>query len=180
MLSDTMNKALNGQVNAEFYSAYLYLSMSNYFKRVNLPGFAKWMEVQTLEELTHAMKFYNFINERGKKVTLKGIDGPPTEWDSPLAVFENAYQHEIKVTGLINNLVDLAIEEKDHATNNFLQWFVSEQVEEEASANEVIQKLSLAKDNQGALFMLDQELGQRMFTIPTGTTILAGIGAKAP
>ena len=177
MISETMQKALNDQVNAELYSSYLYLSMAAYFKGINLNGFARWMEAQALEELTHAMKFYSFINERGGKVTLNSIEGPPSQWDSPLAVFENAYAHEQKVTGLINNLVDRAMEEKDHATNNFLQWFVSEQVEEEASADEVVQKLKLMGEAQGGLFMLDRELAQRTFTLPPNTTIV-NTGAK--
>lgn len=177
MLSERMEKALNEQVNAELYSAYLYLSMASYFRKINLNGFARWMEVQSLEEVTHAMKFYNFINERGEQTILKPIEGPPISWETPLAAFEDAYSHELKVTDLINNLVNLAIEEKDHATNNFLQWFVSEQVEEEASANEVVQKLLLVRDGQGSLFMLDQELGKRMFNIPVGTTIVAGVTA---
>ena len=114
MISKKMEDALNGQVNAEMYSAYLYLSMESYFKSLNLNGFANWMRAQTQEEMMHAMKIYDFINERGGRVILKAIDGPPTKWDSPLAVFEATYAHEQKVTGLINKLVDLAIEQKDH------------------------------------------------------------------
>ena len=125
MISKKMEKALNDQVNAELYSAYLYLSMESYFKSLNLNGCANWMRVQTQEEISHAMKIYDFVNERGGRALLKGIEGPPTKWKSPLAVFEAAYAHEQKVTGLINNLVDLAIKEKDHATNSFLQWFAA-------------------------------------------------------
>jgi ferritin len=124
------------------------------------------MRVQAQEELVHAMKFYDFINERGGRVTLISIEEPPTEWDSILAVFEATFQHEQKVTGLINNLVEIAIEERDHATNIFLQWFVSEQVEEEDSANDVVQKIKLMGDAKGGMFMLDRELGQRVFTPP--------------
>jgi len=164
MISKKMEEALNGQVNAELYSAYLYLSMESYFKSLNLNGSASWMRVQTQEEVTHAMKIYEFINERGGKVTLKTIEGPPIKWDSPLAVFEAVYVHEQKVTGLINELVDLAIKEKDHATNTFLQWFVNEQVEEESSADEVVQQLKMMEDAPGGMFMLDRELGQRVFT----------------
>jgi ferritin len=178
MLTDTMGKALNEQVNAEFYSAYLYLSMSAYFRGISLNGFARWMEVQALEEQTHAMKFYSFMNERRASVILEAVEKPPTSWDSSLAVFEDVYRHERKVTGMIHSLVNLAIEERDHATNNFLQWFVSEQVEEEASADEVLQRLKLVRENQGALFLLDRELGQRMFTIPPGTTIVSGTASK--
>jgi ferritin len=178
MLSENMAKALNKQVNAEFYSAYLYLSMSSYFRRSNLIGFARWMEVQALEEITHAMKFDSYINERGERAILAAIENPRTSWDSPLAAFEDAYRHELKVTALIYDLVNLALEEKDHASNNFLQWFVGEQVEEESSADEIVQKLKLLRDNQGALFLLDQELGQRTFAIPPGTTIVGGVGTQ--
>ena len=161
-----MEEALNGQVNAEMYSAYLYLSMESYFKSLNLNGFASWMRVQTQEEMIHAMKIYDFINGRGGRVILKAIEGPPIEWDSPLAVFEAVYVHEQKVTGLINELVNLAIKEKDHATNTFLQWFVNEQVEEESSADEVVQQLKMMENAPGGMFMLDRELGQRVFTPP--------------
>jgi len=166
MLSKKMQDALNRQLNAELYSGYLYASMSAYFESINLRGFANWMRVQAQEEVVHAYKFFNFVNERGGRVVLSPIDGPPTEWDSPLAAFEAAYKHEQKVTGLINELVDLAVSQKDHATNNFLQWFVTEQVEEEASANEVVQKLNLVGEAKSGLFMLDQEMGQRVFTPP--------------
>lgn len=166
MISKKMEEALNGQVNAELYSAYLYLSMESYFKSLNLNGFATWMRVQTQEEVAHAMKIYEFLNERGGRAILKAIDGPQTEWDSPLAVFEAVYVHEQKVTGLINDLVDLAIKEKDHATNTFLQWFVNEQVEEESSADEVVQQLKMMENAPGGMFMLDRELGQRIFTPP--------------
>ena len=166
MISKKMEEALNGQVNAELYSAYLYLSMESYFKSLNLNGFANWMRVQTQEEVAHAMKIYDFVNERGGRIILKAIEGPETEWDSPLAVFEAVYVHEQKVTGLINDLVDLAIKEKDHATNTFLQWFVNEQVEEESSADEVVQQLKMMENAPGGMFMLDRELGQRVFTPP--------------
>ncbi|MBT8764103.1 ferritin [Desulfohalobiaceae bacterium Ax17] len=166
MLSKTMEKALNEQVNAELYSSYLYLSMSAYFQNLNLSGFASWMKAQAQEELFHAMKFYNYVYERGGKVVLQAIAAPPTEWESPLAAFEAALAHEQKVTGLINDLVNLAIEEKDHATNNFLQWFVSEQVEEEDSVGEVVNKIKLIGQASGGLFMLDRDLAQRTFTMP--------------
>ena len=169
MIKEGIQDALNKQINAELYSSYLYLSMSAYFESINLKGFASWMRVQTQEELVHAMKFYDYLIERGGKVVLSSIESPPTEWPSPLAVFEQAYQHEQKVTGLINELVDLAIAEKDHATNIILQWFVSEQVEEEASADEVVQKIKLMGDARGGIFMLDRELAQRVFTPPTAT-----------
>jgi ferritin len=166
MISEKMQEALNGQLNAELYSSYLYLSMAAYFQDLNMGGCANWMRVQAQEEDIHAMKFYNFINERGGRVVLKTIDGPPTEWDSPLAAFEAVLEHEQKVTGLINELVELALAEHDHATNIFLQWFVTEQVEEEDSANDVIQQIKMVGEAQGGLFMLDRELGQRTFTAP--------------
>lgn len=166
MLNNDMEKALNAQVNAEMYSAYLYLSMSAYFQSKSLGGFASWMRVQAQEEMVHAMKLYDFINERGGRVILEPIEAPPTEWDSPLATSEAVYEHEQKVTGLINELVELALEKHDHATNIFLQWFVSEQVEEEDSANDVVEKIKLMGDARGGLFMLDRELGQRVFTPP--------------
>ena len=166
MIKEKIQDALNKQLNAELYSAYLYLSMSAYFESEDLSGFANWMRVQAQEELTHAMKFYDYIIQRGARVVLSSIDEPPSEWEFPLAVFEHTYQHEQKVTGLINELVNLAIAEGDHATNNFLQWFVAEQVEEEDSANAALQKIKLISDAPGGLFMLDDELGQRVFNPP--------------
>jgi ferritin len=161
MLTEKMQTSLNGQLNAELYSSYLYLSMNAYFKSVNLDGFANWMYYQAQEELAHAMKFYDFIIQRGGKVQLQQVAAPPTEWDSPLAVFEATLEHEQKVTGLINNLVDVAHEERDHATNIFLQWFVSEQVEEEESVGGVLEQLKLMGDAKGGLFMIDRELAKR-------------------
>ena len=166
MLKEKMLAAFNKQINAEMYSAYLYLSMEAYCQSINLTGFATWMRPQTQEEMMHAMKIYDFVFERGGKVTLEAIDKPPFSWDSPLAAFKEVLKHEQHVTSLINDLVDLAIKEKDHASNIFLQWFVTEQVEEEASADAVIQRLKLAKDNASGLFMIDAELGQRVFTMP--------------
>ena len=166
MIDKNIQTAFNDQLNAETYSAYLYWSMAYYFESVNLAGFANWMRCQVQEEMVHATKFADFINERGGRTLLKAIDGPPTDWDSPLAVFQNAYAHEQKVTGLINGLVDLAEEVGDHASKIFLQWFVTEQVEEEASADEVVQKLKLMADAPGGLFMLDRELATRVFTPP--------------
>jgi ferritin len=161
MIKQTIEKAINEQINAELYSAYLYLSMSAYFESKNLGGFAHWMTIQAREEVNHAMKFYNYIHERGGKVSLKAIDSPPGSWKSPLDVFESAYKHEVKVTGLIHKLVNLARSDKDVATENFLMWYVNEQVEEEASADAVVQKLKLVKDSSNGLFMMDRELGQR-------------------
>ena len=161
-----MQDAINDQINAELYSSYLYLSMCAYFQSTNLPGFANWMRMQAQEELVHAMKFYDYVSVRGGRVALKRIEEPPKKWDSPLAVFEHTYKHEQKVTSLINSLVDLAISENDHAANIFLKWYVEEQVEEEESADEVVQKLKLMGDAGHNLFMIDQELGKRVFTPP--------------
>lgn len=166
MLNDAMDKALNKQINAELYSAYLYLSMSSYFESVSLAGLANWMRQQAQEEMFHAMKMYDFVNDRSGRVILQAIDQPEATWDSTLAVFENVLAHEQKVTGMINNLVDLALNLRDHATNNFLQWFVAEQVEEEASAGTIVDKLKLIGNDANGLFMLDSELGQRLFTLP--------------
>ena len=178
MIGEKVKNALNDQVNAELYSSYLYLSMCSYLKKINLAGFARWMEVQALEELTHAVKFFNFISGRGEQVKLKPIEGPPTSWDSPLAVFEEVYRHEVRVTGMIHHLVDIAMDERDHASANFLQWFVTEQVEEEESADSIVQKLKLIGGEGGGLFLIDQELAARQFTPPPGTTILAGAASQ--
>lgn len=161
MISQKMQDALNAQLNAEFYSAYLYLSMSNYFESIGLKGLAHWMRMQWEEEQVHTLKLNDFINERGGRVMLTAVDGPPTDWASPLAVFEVTAEHEFKVTGLINDLVNVATEESDHATRNFLMWFVEEQVEEEASVDEVLSKLKLIGDSGQGLFMLDEHLGLR-------------------
>ena len=170
MINSKIQDSFNKQINSETYSAYLYLSMAAYFSSINLPGFANWMRCQAQEELIHAVKFFDFINERGGEVTLTAIDGPPTRWDSPLHAFEEAYKHEQKVTALINGLVDLAISERDHASSTFLQWFVNEQVEEEASTYDVVQRLKLAGDQGGGMFMIDRELAARTFVYPTTAT----------
>ena len=167
MLSKKMENAINEQINAELYSSYLYLSMATYFESVSLAGCANWMRQQAQEELFHGMKMFDYVCECGGRVTLKAIDKPPSKWTSPLNAFENVLEHEQKVTGLINDLVDLALEERDHASNIFLQWFVSEQVEEEASAGALVDKLKMIGKDAGGLFMLDTELGQRSFTLPT-------------
>ncbi len=169
-MTERMEEALNKQLNAELYSAYMYLSMTAWFEAMNLDGFASWMKAQALEEVEHAMKFYNFINERGGRVRLMPIEGPPTDWDSPVDVFEAAYKHEQYVTSLINDLVNLAVEEKDHATQIFLQWFVTEQVEEEASFSSILEKLRMVGESPGPLFMMDRELGQRQVNLPISTS----------
>ena len=162
MIKERVEKTLNEQVNAEIYSAYLYLSMSSYFDSVNLPGFAQWMKSQAMEEMVHAMKLYDYVIERGGRMLLGAIEAPPTQWDNPVAAFEATLEHERKVTALINNLVEIALDEKDHATNIFLQWFVSEQVEEEASVDSVLQKLKMIGSQGQGLFMMDRELGSRV------------------
>lgn len=161
MISKKMVKALNKQITAEVYSAYLYFSMAADFEAKNLPGFAHWMYTQAQEEFGHATRFYNYIYEQQGKAKLAAIDAPPSEWASPVEVFEAAYKHEQHVTSLINGLVALAMEEKDFATNIFLQWFVTEQVEEEASAVTILDQLKMVGDNAQGLFMLDRELTQR-------------------
>ncbi|MCU0821605.1 MAG: ferritin [Spirochaetes bacterium] len=165
-MNEKMLKAINEQINAELYSAYLYIAMEAFFHSINLKGFANWMRVQALEEQIHAGKFFDYVANRGGRIILKEIRNPQAEWKSPLDVFQAIYAHEQKVTGLINNLVDLALSEKDHASYNMLQFFVAEQVEEEASADAVIQKLKLVGNEGNGLFMIDQELAQRVFVMP--------------
>jgi ferritin len=161
MISKKVETALNDQIQKEIYSSYLYLSMAAQLASINLNGFAHWMKIQTTEETKHAMKIYEHVNERNGKVVLQQIDAPPSTWKSPKEMFQDAYQHEQKVTESINTMVELAKAEKDNATEVFLQWFVSEQVEEEASTNNILQKLQLLGDNPAALLMLDAELNKR-------------------
>jgi ferritin len=170
MLSEKMSEALNGQLNKEIYSAYLYLSMSAYSTYIGLKGFANWFMVQYQEETVHAMKIYDYINSQGGQVKLLAIAQPPAEFESPLDMFAKTLEHEKFVTKCINDLVDLAIEEKDHATNIFLQWFVTEQIEEEANDNEIISKLKLVGEKGDALLMIDRELAARVFTPPATST----------
>jgi len=153
--------AINDQIEKEFYSYYLYLSMAAHFESNNLKGFGHWLRVQAKEEAEHAMKLYDYLISRGGKVVLKSIAAPPNEWKSYKDLFDDAYKHEQKVTGLITKLVELAEREDDHATEVFLQWFVKEQVEEEASAQEVLHKIQLIGSQGSALFLLDSELGKR-------------------
>ena len=170
MLKPNIQEALNRQVNAELYSSYLYLSMAAYFDSQTLTGMANWMRIQAQEELIHAMKFFDFINERDGRVLLTRIEDPKTEWASPLDAFEDSLGHERKVTGLINGLVDLSLGERDHASNTFLQWFVTEQVEEESAAKTIVDKLKMIGDKPVALYMLDGELGRRTLPPPAATT----------
>lgn len=161
MLSKTMEEALNKQVNAELYSSYLYLAMAADFESKNLPGIAHWLKAQAREEYGHAMKIYEHINDRLGRARLAAIAAPPEEWASPLAAFEAVLAHERKVTGLINGLVELAAQEKDHATGIFLQWFVTEQVEEEKSADAIVAQLRMIGESAHGLIMLDRALAQR-------------------
>jgi len=161
MLTEKMQDELNGQLNAEMYSAYLYLSMAAHYESIGMPGFASWMRVQRLEELVHALKFFDYIVEAGGRVLLSPFDGPPTEWDGVLGPFEAAYAHEQKVTGLIDALVDVARAEEDEATFEFLQWYVKEQEEEEESASSVVEKIKSAGDSEEELEKLDGELAMR-------------------
>jgi ferritin len=161
MMKEKVQKAFNGQINAELYSAYLYLSMAAYFESNNLKGFGQWMRVQAKEETAHAMKFYDHIIERGGDVSLKAIDAPKAEWKSAHEAFQDAYKHELKVTGMINANLELAALEKDHAAESFLKWFVDEQVEEEAQTLEISEKLKLINNIPGGLIMLDHHYGKR-------------------
>jgi ferritin len=166
MLSKKMEAAFNDQINAELFSSYLYLSMSSFFTDANLSGFAHWMGIQVQEENAHAMMMFNFVHERGGKVTLKSIEQPESAWADTIKVFEATLAHEQKVTGLINNLLDLALQEKDHASANFLQWFVGEQVEEEANATDILQQLKIVEGKGHGLLLLDRELKTRVFVNP--------------
>ena len=161
MVSEAMEKALNAQFNAELYSGYLYLAMAAYFEDNDYYGFSSWFRVQADEELEHGMKCYDYILRRGAKVNIEAIAKPETEWESPLAAFEQALSHERYVTSLINDLVALAREEKDFATDNFLQWFVEEQVEEEENAMENVSKLTLAGESKELLFKINEDMGTR-------------------
>jgi len=161
MLNKTVERAINEQIQAELYSAYLYLSMAAYSAAANLPGFAHWMKVQSQEETEHAMKFFNYVNERGGRVMLKALDQPPVEFESPVDLFKKVLEHEQLVTGLINDLYELAVKENDYATQVLLHWFIEEQVEEEASAAQIVETLKMAGDKGNALIMVDKGLTKR-------------------
>ncbi|MBN1362023.1 MAG: ferritin [Sedimentisphaerales bacterium] len=161
MISKKMTDALNLQMNREFFNARLYLSMAAYFESLNLPGAAQWMTAQAQEETGHAMRLHHHLRERGARIVLAALEAPPTQWDSPLAAFEAAYEHECKVSRQFDEHMALAQSEKDYASTIFLQWFVSEQVEEEASTDEIVQKIKMIGDHKGGLFMLDRALGER-------------------
>ena len=170
MLSEKMQEALNAQLNKELFSAYLYMSMSAYSTYSGLKGFANWFMVQYQEEMVHALKIYDYINDQSGQVKLRAIEQPATEFESPMDMFEKTLAHEKFITRSINELVDLAIAEKDHATNIFLQWFVTEQIEEEGNDNEIIARLKLVGEDGNGLLMLDKELAARVFTPPAVTS----------
>ena len=161
MISKKVENALNDQIRKEFHSSYLYLSMAAQLSSMNLNGFAHWTKIQAGEETKHGMKIYEHLNARNGRVVLQQIDAPQSNWKSPKEMFQDAYQHEQKVTESINNIVELAATEKDRATEAFLQWFVNEQVEEEASTNEILQKLQMIGESPQGLVMLDAEVGKR-------------------
>ncbi len=161
MLNKKVQDALNQQLNAELYSSYEYLAMSAFFDEQNLDGMAKWMKVQSQEEYEHAMKFYAYILQANGKVELNTIKEPAKNFKTPLDVFEATYQHEKNVTKMIYDLFDTTLSEKDHATNIFLQWFITEQVEEEATALKIVDKLKMLADTKSGLYLIDRELGQR-------------------
>lgn len=166
MLSNKVQSALNAQINAEFWSAYLYLSMGMHFEAEGHAGIANWFRIQFKEEQAHAEIFINYLLSRGGRVELKAIDAVPTSWESPLAAYLDTLAHEEKVTSLINNLYALAESEHDYATRGKLDWFIAEQVEEEETAQGLIDRLKLIGDNGLALYMLDQELATRTYTVP--------------
>ncbi len=161
MLNQTVQDALNKQIQYEQHAAHVYLSMSAYFEAINLAGCAHWMRKQSEEEVEHAMKIFDFVNDRGGRVQLQAIDAPPTEFASVLEVFEKALAHEQKVTGLINQLYELAIQEKDYPTQVMLQWFIDEQVEEEKNVGQVIEQLKMIGTQGTALYMFDRQLAAR-------------------
>lgn len=173
MLSKELQDAINEQMKNEFFSAYLYMAMSGYFQAEDLPGFANWMRVQALEEMTHGERFFNFLCDVSARTELLAIDAPKNDYASPLDVFEFGLQHEQFVTDRINKLMDLARQDGNHAAQIMLQWFVTEQVEEEANFNLIIRKLQRVEGDGRGLLLLDQELGQRVFVPPAA----AGAGA---
>ncbi|MEA3508811.1 MAG: ferritin [Synergistota bacterium] len=161
MIGKAMLDEFNRQINEEMFSSYLYLSIAAWFEDINMKGAAMWMRAQSDEETMHANKFFDYILVRGGKVELLPIEGPKKEWTSPLDAFEASYEHEHHISARINTLMDLAVKEKDYAAQAFLQWFVNEQVEEEASVDEVVQKLKMVGDSKNGLFMIDRELAAR-------------------
>lgn len=166
MISKKMQDALNEQVNKEFFSAYMYLAMSGYCNTLGLPGFAHWMRMQYEEEIMHVTKMYDYIQNQGGEVHLMAIEQPEKEYGSPLNIFEETLKHEQYVTSLIHRLMDLAVEERDYATQTFLQWYVTEQVEEESNVNDIVSPLRMVGEDKGGLMMIDQQLGGRPAPTP--------------
>lgn len=166
MIKKPVQDALNSQIAKEMYSSNLYLAMASYYHSINLNGFANWMRIQAQEEMMHAMKFFDYVIDRGGNAVISKLEAPKAKWKSPLDCFENVLSHEKTVTESINNLVDVALKESDHATNFMLQWFVNEQVEEEATASDILERLRMVTNNTSALFLLDTELKQRVFVPP--------------
>lgn len=166
MISEKLEKAFNDQINKEFYSEYLYMSMYAYFDRLNLQGFKNWMNVQMQEEHAHAMGMFNYLHERGGKVKLQTIEQPETDWASPVELFEHVLKHEQYVTSLINALMDVADEVKDRAAVSFLDWYLKEQVEEEANVSKVLKTLKMVCEDKNSLYMFDKELAARVFNPP--------------
>lgn len=166
MINEKMEQAFNSQINKEFYSSYLYLSMSAYAQSKGLPGFANWLRVQAQEEIFHATTMFDYVLERGGNVKLEAVDTPKWDWKNVLEVFEETLAHEHYVTSLINQLADVADEVKDRASLTFLQWFINEQVEEEATATDIVAKLKLINLNGDALFAMDKDLATRVFVAP--------------
>lgn len=167
MISEKMNEAFNTQIKHEMYSSNLYLSMVAYFEEIGLKGFANWMRIQVQEETAHAMGLFDYLIERDGRVIVEAINKPESEWKSALDCFEAVYKHEQLVTSLINELADVAEAEKDRAALSFLQWYIKEQVEEEANCSEICSKLRLIGDDKHALLLIDQELGARTYVAPT-------------
>jgi len=161
MLNKPVQDAMNEQIRNELFSAYLYLSMAAHFESTNLPGFGHWMKIQATEEVKHAMKFFEYINERGGKVTLKAIDQPETQFKAPLDIFKMAHKHEQKVTAMIHKLYELSLKENDYASQVMLQWFIKEQVEEEKAAEGIVEQLKMAGDSSAALLMADRQFAAR-------------------
>ena len=169
MLSKKIEQAINDQINAEFWSAHLYLSMSAWFSGENLPGFSNWMYIQYKEEDSHALKFFRYMNERGGCMKLQPIAEVPAKWKSAVDVFQQTLDHERIVTSRIYKIMELALEEKDYATVNFLQWYVNEQMEEEATAEDYLNKLKMIEKDAAGMYNLDKELGARVFVDATLT-----------
>ncbi len=163
MLKESVLNKLNEQIALEGYSAYLYYAMVGYFETINLKGFSNWMLIQAQEEITHMHRIFTYVYDRGASVTLQQVDQPPAKWESPVACIAETLEHEQMISEKINGCVSLALEENDHSTNAMLQWFVSEQVEEEANADDLLQKLMMVGDNASGLFLLDTELAKRTF-----------------